>query len=601
MPRLTFDKYTPKEHLDPSAWAEQNVFIPEGNARPGRISFREAPYQKEMLDVCYDPRINRVTMMTGSQVGKTMVALCILGFYTDHKPMSQAFMQPTQWDMKKWLESKFDPMVRANSKLQGLYAKPRGREGANNQIMKSFRGGHLILSWAGSPNTQRGISTPIVVCDEVDAYEYGEEGHPVNLLWQRSATFGEHRKLIELSTPTVKDKSWIESSYNRGDQRQFWVFCAECGHKHLLLWENVRWQKDDISTARIHCPECDYGFNDTERIRMIRYAEADGGGWIPERPTRGHASFQISVLYSPLRRLQDIVQTYLSIESDPNQNLSTFWNTCLGETYENSGERADGDELEARACDYVSEVPAGVKILTAGVDVQKDRLEVEVVGWGTGEESWNIAYEVFYGDTSNYKDPCYRELMNFASRGFQMDESGQRMFVEAMGIDSGYNTIAIYNFVRAQSKKIPRVYALKGVGGWNRDVLKSSKPQVTYKGVRPALFTVAVDIAKRILMQRLNVKEPGAGYCHFPTERTSGDYFKQLTGEVLLHDPRTNKWKWTKKDTDTNEALDCRIYAWTALQIANPDLSQNIQYGVRGKGGQQTPKQSVKTIHNRWA
>ena len=102
-------------------------------------------------------------------------------------------------------------------------------------------------------------------------------------------------------------------------------------------------------------------------------------------------------------------------------------------------------------------------------------------------------------------------------------------------------------------------------------------------------------------MQRLNVKEPGAGYCNFPTERTSSDYFKQLTGEVLLHDPRTNKWKWTKKDTDTNEALDCRIYAWTALQIANPDLSQNIQYGVRGKAGQNGAKQKVKTIHNRWA
>ena len=601
MPRLTLDKYAPKKRLDPSAWAEQNVFIPEGNARPGRISFREAPYQRGMMDVCADPSIHRVTMMTGAQVGKTMIALCLMGFYTGHKPMSQILMQPTQTDMKKWLESKFEPMVRANSDLQDLYAKPRGREGANNSIMKTFRGGHLILAWAGSSNTMRGVSAPITICDEVDAYEHTSEGHPVNLLWQRSATFGDHRKLIELSTPTVKDNSWIESAYKRGDQRKFWVVCPHCSEKHLLLWENVQWQDDDVSTARIHCPGCDYGFNDMERIRMIRYAEADDGGWIAEKKTRGHASFQISVLYSPLRRLQDIVQTYLSIESDPNQNLATFWNTCLGETYENAGDSADGDALEARACEYSAEIPDGVKILTAGVDVQKDRLEVEVVGWGTGEESWNIAYEVFYGDTSNYKDQCYRELMNFASRGFQMDDGGQRIFIESMGVDSGYNTIAIYNFVRAQSKKIPRVYALKGVGGWNRDVLKSSKPQVTYKGVRPALFTVAVDIAKRILMQRLNVSEPGAGYCHFPAERTGGDYFKQLTGEVLLHDPRTNKWKWTKKDTDTNEALDCRIYAWTALQIANPDLSQNIQYGVRGKAGQNRPKQKVKTIRNRWA
>ena len=197
--------------------------------------------------------------------------------------------------------------------------------------------------------------------------------------------------------------------------------------------------------------------------------------------------------YSPLRTTSRILSKLiflLHIQIPNRDTWQLFGNTCLGETYELAGDSADGDELEARACDYSAEVPEGVKILTAGVDVQKDRLEVEVVGWGTGEESWNIAYEVFYGDTSNYKDPCYRELMNFASRGFQMDDGGQRMFIEAMGVDSGYNTIAIYNFVRAQSKKIPRVYALKGVGGWDRDEVKYSKPQVTYKGVRPALFTL---------------------------------------------------------------------------------------------------------------
>ena len=601
MATLNFSRYAPKEHLLPSVWSEKNVLVPAGNARPGRISFLEAPFQRGILDTCVDPKINRVTVMSGAQVGKTMIALCLMGFHTSHEPMSQVFMQPTETDLKKWLRGKFDPMVAANPKLRNTYATPRGRDGVNNTIMKEFSGGMLYLAWAGSTNTMRGISTPLVICDEAEAYEYTEEGHPVNILRQRGETFGDKRKLIELSTPKIKNKSWIEKAYLNGDQRKYWVICPHCSEKHLLKWENVRFDPDDVSSALIHCPGCDYGFNDTERISLVRYAEKDGAGWEASKPTLGHASFHISVFYSPLRRLQDVVQNYIDAQAEPDRDMPTFWNTCLGETYENINDSADGDELEARACEYPVEIPEGVKILTAGVDVQKDRLEVEVVGWGTGEESWNIAYEVFYGDTSNYKDVCFRELMNFASRGFQMDDGGQRMFIESMGIDSGYNTIAIYNFVRAQSKKIPRVYALKGVGGWNRDVLKSSKPQVTYKGVRPALFTVAVDIAKRILMQRLNVKEPGAGYCHFPTERTSGDYFKQLTGEVLLHDPRTNKWKWTKKDTDTNEALDCRVYAWTALQIANPDLSQNIQYGVRGKGGQQRPKQAVKTIRNRWA
>ena len=297
----------------PSAWAEQNVLIAAGNARPGRISFRENPFQRGILDTCINPTINRVTWMSGAQVGKTTVAQCLMGYHTIHQPMSQVLMQPTETDLKKWLRGKFDPMVEANPRLQEAYAKPRGREGVNNTIMKEFSGGMLYLAWAGSTNTMRGISTPIVICDEAEAYEHTDEGHPVNLLRQRSETFGDKRKLIELSTPKIKGKSWIEAAYERGDKRRFWVFCLECDHKHTLRWENVRYDDDNVASARIHCPSCDFGFNDTERIRMVRYAEQDGGGWIPEKPTRGHASFQISVLYSPLRRLQDVVQTFWTL------------------------------------------------------------------------------------------------------------------------------------------------------------------------------------------------------------------------------------------------------------------------------------------------
>ena len=284
--------------------------IPEGNARPGRISFREAPFQRGMLDVIIDPSINRISFQTGAQLGKTTVALCAIGFYTDHEPRSQVFMQPTETDLKKWLAGKFDPMVDANPNLQNTYAKPRGREGVNNTLMKEFSGGAIYFAWSGSGNTLRGISTPIVFCDEVEAYEHSEEGHPADVLAQRAATFGDNRKLVEMSTPKVKNKSRIEKSYLQGDQRRFWVVCPECSHKHLLEWQNVKYNPEDISTALIHCPECGVGFDDTERIAMVRYAEQDGGGWIAEKPTRGHASFHLNVLYSPLRRLRDIVEMY---------------------------------------------------------------------------------------------------------------------------------------------------------------------------------------------------------------------------------------------------------------------------------------------------
>ena len=595
MSTLSFSRYAPKQHLVPSAWAEENVMIPEGNARPGRISFREAPFQRGMLDIIADPMINRITFQTGAQAGKTTVALCAIGYYTEHEPRSQVLMQPTETDLKKWLAGKFDPMVEANPKLQNTYAKPRGREGVNNQTLKEFSGGAIYFAW-GSPNTWRGISTPVVICDESEAYEHSEEGHPVDVLWQRNATFGDKRKLLEMSTPTVKGKSRIESSYLQGDQRRFWVVCPECRHKHTLEWENVMYDPEDVSTALIHCPECGIGFNDAERISMVRYAEADGGGWEPSKPTRGHASFQLSVLYSPLRRLRDIVETYLVLEE--KRSLATFWNTVLGLTYEPTGEGAEEHELAERVEEYPAEVPRDVKILTAGVDVQRDRLECEVVGFGAGEERWNIAYEVFHGDTSDPKDGCYSELMKFAQRGFDYEGGGQ-MSIQGVGIDSGFNTLAIYAFVRKYTGKIPQVFALKGVGGWNREVLKASKPQKTYRGYRPAIYSVAVDILKRVQMQRLNITNEGTGYCHFPIERTSSDYFQQLTSEICLYDPRTNKWKWTKKDDGGNEALDCAIYAYATLHILKPDLESNLRHGLSGDGKPVRFKRQQRSWKNR--
>ena len=604
MPELNFTRYTPKEKLQPSSWAERNVLVPAGNARPGRISFREAPFQKGMLDVCADPNINRVTMMTAAQIGKTMVALIMLGYFTDHQPRSQILMQPTQTDMKKWLETKFDPMVSANGRLQSLYAKPRGREGANNSNMKTFRGGHLILAWAGSLNTTRGVSAPITICDEVDAYEHSEEGHPVDLLWQRSATFGDQRKLIEMSTPTVHEKSRIENSYYQGDQRRFWVVCPHCEDKHTLEWTQVKFDKDNVSSALIHCPKCDHGFNDTERIAMIRYAEEDGGGWEAERDCRGHASFQLSALYSPLRRLQDIVQTYIAAEA--NRSESTFWNTCLGETYEHKGDTADEHELAERVEDYGVEVPDGVKVLVAGTDVQKDRLECEVVGWGTGEERWNIAYEIFYGDTSNPRDKCYKDWIQYLSKGFVCANDG-RMFVSGVGIDSGFNTVPVYEVIYQHGRRPPPIFALKGVGGWNRETLRSTGAQMTVTGrMRPAVHTLAVDTLKGVLMKRLNLtidKETGdipPGYCHFPTERAGTEYFTELTSEVLLHNPRTNKWKWTKKDHDENEALDCAIYAYGTLLILKPDLQSGVRHGYFKSGKPSGKRRTVRSIKNQF-
>ena len=199
----------PPPNLKPSEWSEQNVRVPIGNAVPGLIRFDHAPYQREPLDMTADPDCQRITLMWSAQVGKTMLALCAQAFKIGQDPQSQIMMQPSQGDLSTWIETKFNPLVESNDQLQGLIAKPRGREGVNNQRMKSYPGGFLMFSWSGSPKTMRGRSAPFIVCDETDGYDKSQEGHPVSLLWQRAATFGDRRKLLEISTPTIKNASAV--------------------------------------------------------------------------------------------------------------------------------------------------------------------------------------------------------------------------------------------------------------------------------------------------------------------------------------------------------------------------------------------------------
>ena len=180
--------FRPPPKLLPSEWSEKNVRIPIGNAVPGLIRFDNAPYQREPLDMTINPECQRITLMWSAQVGKTMLALCAQAYRIAQDPTSQIMMQPSQGDLSTWLETKFNPLIETNKELQDLVAKPRAREGVNNQRMKSYPGGFLMFSWSGSPKTMRGRSAPFIVADEVDGYDKTTEGHPVSLLWQRAAT-----------------------------------------------------------------------------------------------------------------------------------------------------------------------------------------------------------------------------------------------------------------------------------------------------------------------------------------------------------------------------------------------------------------------------
>lgn len=580
----------PPPDMLPSEWAQQNVRIPVGNAIPGPISFENAPYQRGMLDVIKEPGIRRVSYKTGAQLGKTTVQQCITGYFIAHEPRSQIFVQPTQGDVQTFLETKLRPMLEANPIISDKMAKQRGREGVNNGRIISYVGGWLMFGWAGSPKTLRSRSAPITQADEIDGYQATPEGDPIELLAQRAATFGDQAIRTESSTPTILGASRIDTSFNEGDQRRYYVPCPHCAHPQHFRWEQVRWDgrastgikdaeedrdKDHLTeTAMYLCeaPDCGTLWDDGQRIAAVRNAERNGHGWKASKPFRGHASFHAPEMLSTFRRLRDIVQSYL--DKLALDDLQSFVNVSLGDAFEETGEKADPDSLVARAADYAHEVPAGGLFLTAGIDMQMDRLECEVVAWGVAEQSWSIGYHVLWGDV--LQQDVWDDLDDLLATTYT-HASGREMKIEGAVLDTGGTngmTQAAYSYCRGKTGR--RLFAGKGVAGWGRGIVETPQRRQSGKAARKVdLFLVGVDEAKLVVMRRLAVAKPGPGYCHFPADREP-EYYKQLTAEKLI--TRYIKGQpvreWHKPDRARNEALDCRVYALAALKIMNPSFKR---------------------------
>ncbi len=516
-----------------------------------------------MMDAVTDPTVRRISAMMGAQTGKTECLINnTIGYYIAHNPQSIMVMQPTLRDMQTWMEAKLNPMLDETDVVKERIAKPRGRDGVNNQQMKSFPGGYLMFSYSGSPNTMRGRSAPIILCDEIDGYEVTGEGDPVNLLWQRAATFSDRRKLIETSTPTIKGVSRIERAFQSGDMRRFWLPCPHCGEWQTLKWSQVVWDKDDTGdhdpiSARYVCEHNECVITDGDKVRMMRKGE-----WRAEKKFKGHASFHLSELYSPFRKWRDIVESFL--EKKRANDLQSFVNVSLAETWEEQGESVDQDGLMERREDYTL-VPADVLLLTAGVDVQQDRIEVETVGWGADFESWGIDRTQLWGDPNGPE--LWEDLDRYLLQQYET-EDGHQLGIACTCIDSGYLTSTVYQWVAPKLGR--RIYAVKGVAGEGRPIVqRSPKPRTPGKTPK-TMFAVGVDGVKGLILAGLTRKKPGPGYAHFP-EHYPSDFFEQLTAEKRVTKYRKGfAYREWIKIRHRNEALDIRVYAYAAVTILNP-------------------------------
>ena len=552
----------PPPKLSVAKWADRERRLSsEASAAAGRWVTSRAEYQRGIMDAISDPRLRDIVVMAGAQVGKTEMLLNVIGFHIHHDPSPILLVQPTLEMAQAFSKDRLAPMLRDTPALKGSVKDPRSRDANNTTTHKVFTGGHISL--VGSNSAAGLASRPIrvVLCDEVDRYppSAGTEGSPILLARKRSATF-HNRKMVMVSTPTNKGASMIESQYEESDKRQYFVPCEDCGTVQTLKWANVKWDKDKPETAYYACDSCGSIWDDAKRNRSVRKGE-----WVATADFTGVTGFHINGLYSPWTTLADAVRDFLIAKKAPD-TLRVFVNTFLAETWEDQGETVGDIRFEDREEDFGANIPDDIVVITAGIDVQDDRLELELVGWGRDEESWSLEYKTLYGDPST--PHLWNDLDNILKASYTT-ESGRSLGIRAACVDSGgHYTQAVYNFVRPREGR--RIFAIKGMAGEQRPLV--GRPSKNNIG-KIKLFTVGTFPIKELIFSRLKIQSEGAGYCHFPAGR-SDEYYQQLANSekiVTKYQKGFPRREFVKTRT-RNEALDCRVYAYAALCI----LSLNI-------------------------
>lgn len=552
-------RWTPPPDLTVSEWADQfRRLSPESSAEPGQWRTSRTPYLRDIMDSLNDPTVESIVVMSSAQVGKTECVNNIVGYLIDQDPAPMLVLQPTLQMGEAWSKDRLAPMLRDTPALHGRIADARARDSGNTLLHKTFPGGHITIAGANSPASLASRPVRVVLCDEVDRYPVsaGTEGDPVSLARKRTATFW-NRKILLTSTPTIKGESRIEAAYEDSSRSRYWVPCEHCNKHQVLRWAQVSWPDGEPDAAAYACEHCGALWSDTDKLRALPKGE-----WRAEVEGHPVAGFHLNEIYSPWVSFAQMARAFLEAKKMP-ETLKTWVNTALGETWEEAGEGISDSNLLTRREAYDTEtLPEGVIVLTAGVDVQDNRLELEVVGHGVDHESWGAEHKVLYGD------PACNDVwadLDEALRKTYATVDGRKMRIAATCVDSGgHHTSAVYDWTKERAGR--RIHAVKGADGARAPWPKRATR--TRRGSN--LFVIGVDSLKESIYSRLRIGEPGPGYCHFP-DSYDAEFFEQLTSEhiVTRYSRGYPRRVWQLKRGKRNEGLDLRVYALAALASLN--------------------------------
>lgn len=546
----------PPPKLSLPEWIESTVQLPSTvSALPGKVKLW--PYQRGIAEAISDPEIERVSVVKSVRVGYSMLLTSTLASYVANEPAPILALLPTESDARDFVVSDLEPTFEATPELRGLLSGELDESGRSTLLSRRFPGGSLKVVAAKSPRNLRRHTARILLIDEADAMESSAEGNPLTLAERRTLSFA-NRKIILGSTPIHDETSHVLRAYAASDRRVFECPCPECGGLTEIMWQHIEWEPDKPDTAAFRCPYCNELIIERHKAEMVAK-----GDWRVTAPhVKGHAGFRINALVSNLANASwgKLATEFLKAKSDPAE-LQTFVNTLLGQGWREATEDIDESGLMARAEAFgLNAIPADVLVMTCGVDVQHDRLEITYLGFGKSE-IFVLGHAVIWG--SPLEDTTWAELDD-ALRQTWNHPNGGTLKVDAAIVDSGDGATvdSVYSFTKPRFGR--RVVSGKGMAG-NRPAITRS----TAKGV--PIFLIGVDGLKAQLLTRLS-----KGQTIRFSNTLEVEWYSQLASErrVMRYSRGQPVKQFERIAGRRAEALDCFVYAMAARELVKLDLER---------------------------
>jgi phage terminase large subunit GpA-like protein len=582
---LPFLKYITPEKL--SNWCDAHRIIADGaSSESGRWRTDRTPYMRDIMDAVTDPDVHEVLLCTSVQTGKTELLLNTICYYMLHEPSSIMLVEPDRALVTDIGVDRIDSMINATPELQKIFGingtSEKSTKKANMQKnVKRFNGGFLFLASACAKTALKSRPIRVVLCDEIDVYEARPDGHPVDMAINRTTTFSDY-KVILVSTPTTVQSSEIWRRFQNANVYEYTIPCPECGECNIWRWEMVKWDvingEADPETARVVCPSCGHVFKGSG---VCSSELLSTGSWELKKCNSDNnkkKAFRLPGLYSPFKTLSSMVSEFLDATRTKDiDRLRTFIQERLAEPWDDRPAPWKSSN-QKNILTRFEENPdhSLIRFITAGVDIQHDRIECSLWGFTTESESWAIEHVIFVGDT--LKRDVWARLREYLLSEHELLD-GRKGKIIATCVDSAdgssftvdgergekrtfSRTQIVYRFCAPLEKK--HIVAIKGKYGDNIPLISAPNRSNTE---RAPLYRIAVNRFKNIIMDRLQITEVGAGYIHLPKD-WEGERYSQLVSEccetVIEHGKVKTVWK---KLQERNEVLDCAVYALAAYEM----------------------------------